>query len=393
MSRLELNFGKAFQSPAAAGEAVGPGFALQVSLQCDAGITILFGASGAGKTLTLDAVAGFYKPDKGRILLDDMILFDAASGVSLPPQRRSVGYVFQNYALFPHLTVEQNLAFGIQHLPPVERSRQIHEQLTRFGIEGKASRLPRELSGGEKQRASIARALICKPRLLLLDEPARGLDYPLRAEFYDILRQVRAEHQIPILLVTHDAEEAYLLADRMAVYESGGIRQWNSAEEIFQHPASPNIARLLGIANIFQGTIEALDPMAGTTHVRSASILLTLPYLPGRLRGDAISFCIRRELVRLHRAGAAPQGCVNLFPARLQAESHSPTVVRLALELEAGAGKPDAQESNAIKVEAEMRRQLYLEQQMIERRGWWVEIPPTAVHVFPASNSAPTAAS
>lgn len=393
MSRLELNIRRHFPASRTAGDSGGSGFLLDVSLQCEAGITILFGASGAGKTLALDAVAGFYRPDQGRILLDDQIMFDAASGVSLPPQRRNVGYVFQNYALFPHLTVEQNLAFGIQHLPPVERGRRIHEQMTRFGIADKAGRLPRELSGGEKQRASIARALICHPKLLLLDEPVRGLDYPLRADFYEILRQVREQHQIPILLVTHDADEAYLLADSMAVFEQGTIVQRAPSEEVFHRPVSGSVARLLGIGNVFQGSVESLDPMAGKTKVRIEALTLTLRYLPGLLRGDSIEFCVRRESVKLHHPESAPAGGINLLPARIRAASHSPTQVRLSMELEKPEKKSAPQDLPALRIEAEVSRERYQHLQMKDTRRWLVEIPADAAHIFPGKLPEPSAQS
>jgi molybdate transport system ATP-binding protein len=171
MSLLEF----AIQKRYAAGPSA-PGFELDVRLACDAGVTVLFGASGSGKTLTLEVLAGFLRPDRGRILLNDEILFDGESGVCLPPQRRGVGYVFQNDALFPHMTLEQNLAFGIARLPGLERHRRVRSMLERFGLTALASRRPHELSGGQKQRATIARALVTEPRLLLLDEPVRGFD-------------------------------------------------------------------------------------------------------------------------------------------------------------------------------------------------------------------------
>lgn len=386
MSRLELSIRRRFPGDEAGASPAGDGFCLNVTLQCDAGINILFGASGAGKTLTLDAIAGFYRPEEGRILLDDAILFDAASRVSLPPRRRNVGYVFQNYALFPHMTVEQNLAFGIQHLPPLERGRRIHEQITRFGIADKAARLPRQLSGGEKQRASIARALIGHPKLLLLDEPARGLDHPLRADFYNILRQVRQEHRIPILLVTHDADEAYLLADRVAVFERGAIVQCAPGEEVFQRPVNAGVARLLGIGNIFRGTVEALDPMAGTTRIRVGALTLTLPYLPGHLRGDEVEFCVRREHIRLHEPGAAQRHAGNFLPGLIVEEIHSPTHVRLNLELGGAEKKPAAVTTPPAFIEAEVTRQAFLQAEMKKHRQWIVEIPPDAAHVFSGSN-------
>jgi len=165
------------------------GFFLDVELEAGPGVTVLFGPSGAGKTLTLDSVAGFVRPDEGRILLDDGILFDGATGVHLPARVRRCGYVFQNYALFPHMTLRKNLEFAVENLPGLERRRKVNEMLDRFHLADVAGRRPYELSGGQKQRCSIARALVGSPRALLLDEPARGLDATLRDELYSVLRQ------------------------------------------------------------------------------------------------------------------------------------------------------------------------------------------------------------
>src|SRR5215471_4785123 len=177
------------------------GFMLDLEFQASAAVTVLFGPSGSGKTLTLDSVAGLVRPDEGRILLDDAILFDAASGVHLPPQSRQCGYVFQNYALFPHMTLRQNLTFAAERRPRLERHRQVNEMLERFRLTEAAGRRPHEVSGGQRQRCSIARALIAEPKLLLLDEPANGLDAPLRAELYEALRHAKEDFGTPMLLV------------------------------------------------------------------------------------------------------------------------------------------------------------------------------------------------
>src|SRR5271163_2343259 len=220
------------------------GFSLDVEFQAAAGVTVLFGPSGSGKTLVLDAVAGFVRPDEGRILLDDDLLFDGATGVHLPPQARNCGYVFQSYALFPHMTLRENLAFAAERRPRLERHRRVNEMLERFRLTEAAGRRPHELSGGQRQRCSIARALIGGPKLLLLDEPAQGLDAPLRAEFYETLRRVRADFQTPVLLVTHDLDECFELGDEMIVLREGKIVQTGAPREILDRPASLDVARL-----------------------------------------------------------------------------------------------------------------------------------------------------
>jgi len=199
------------------------GFTLNVEFEARPGVTALYGPSGSGKTLTLDTIAGFIAPDSGRILLNDRILFDSGAQVHLPPRDRQCGYVFQNHALFPHMTVRNNLAFAASRLPRLERHRRIAELLDRFRIADLAGRAPHELSGGQKQRASIARSLIAKPQVLLLDEPANGLDATLRADLHSLIREIRQSLAIPILLVTHNPEECFALADQVLIYDGGVI--------------------------------------------------------------------------------------------------------------------------------------------------------------------------
>src|SRR5579872_7501246 len=212
-------------------------FSLDLEFRAAAGITVLFGPSGAGKTLTLDSIAGFVRPDEGRVLVDDQILFDAASGVCLAPRARHCGYVFQNYALFPHMTLRKNLEFALDRSPRLERHKQVTRMLEQFHLTEVAGRRPHELSGGQKQRCSIARALIGAPKLLLLDEPARGLDAPLRAELYTVLRQVRADFGTPILLVTHDLDECFELGDEMLVLREGRLVQSGTPRKVLEQPA------------------------------------------------------------------------------------------------------------------------------------------------------------
>lgn len=360
----------------------GPGFELDVRFGLDSGVTVLFGASGSGKTLTLEALAGFLRPDHGRILLNDEILFDAESGVCLPPQRRGVGYVFQNDALFPHMTLEENLAFGIAGLPVLERHRRVHGMLERFGLAALASRRPHELSGGQKQRASIARALVTEPRLLLLDEPVRGFDYPLRQDFYEILRDVRQTYRIPILLVTHDVREGFELAAQMAVYEAGRIVQTGAPEEIFQHPRSASVARLFGITNIFSGTIETLDPSADTTCIRTEAFPVVVPYLPGRLKGDSVSFCIPQEHVQLLAGGESERARENSIATQVVEEILTPGTVRLHLRIAGAAGSSNGTRAAAEHLESELTRAAYKKLGVAKQKEWTVALPKAFIHVF-----------
>ncbi len=316
-------------------------FSLDVELETASGITVLFGPSGSGKTLTLDSIAGFARPDDGRIMLDDQILFDGQSGVHLPPQARRCGYVFQNYALFPHMTLRRNLEFAAERRPRLERHRKVNEMLERFHLTEVAGRRPHELSGGQKQRCSIARALIGAPRLLLLDEPARGLDAPLRAELYELLGQIRTDFQIPILLVTHDLDECFEMGDQMIVLREGRIVQYGSPKAVAERPASADVARLLGIFNLVPVEIAELDPQRNSSRLRFGECDLIGPYFPGRLRGDRVTLCIHPAVL-----GAGPRegklGC-NQIPARLLRAVELPGRVRLEFsgDLRAELSRPE----------------------------------------------------
>jgi molybdate transport system ATP-binding protein len=340
------------------------GFSLEIEFQAQAGVTALFGPSGAGKTLTLDAIAGFTRPDAGRILLDDQILFDAASHVNLRPQQRNCGYVFQNYALFPHMTLRKNLVFAAERQPRLERHRRVNEMLETFHLTEVSGRRPHEVSGGQKQRCSVARALIGSPRLLLLDEPARGLDALLRAELYSLLRTIRADFQIPILLVTHNLEECFELAEEMLVLREGRIVQSGEPRKILEQPANVEVARLLGITNLFETEITALDPGRNTSRLRFQDHELTGTYFPGRLLGDRVWLCVRAEELRVARQNGSRLE-LNQVPARLLRVSEKPQSVRLEF-------------SGDISVEIP-RQEFELQK---DNKDWLVEFPPEALRVL-----------
>ena len=335
-----------------------------MEFQADTGVTVLFGPSGSGKTLTLDAIAGFVRPDAGRILLDDVILFDGVSGLHVAPRLRGCGYVFQNYALFPHMTLRANLMFAADRLRRLERHRRVNEMLERFHLKDVAGRRPHEVSGGEQQRCSIARALIGGPKLLLLDEPARGLDAPLRTELYAVLRQVRDEFAVPILLVTHDLDECFALGDEMLVLREGRIVQSGPPRKVLDRPAGVEVARLLGIANLFEAEIAALDPGRNTSRLRVREFELNGPYFPGHLRGDRIWVCARAEELR-----ALPQNGSRIGPNQVPA-----SVVRAT------------ERAQAVRLEfvgefaVDIPREQYDRQK--DNKDWLVEFPPEALRVL-----------
>ncbi len=209
-------------------ESGGRRFTLDSRFVCEDDCVVLFGPSGSGKSLTLQALAGLLRPDAGRVVVNGRVLFDSARGVDLPARRREVGYVFQDFALFPHLTLAQNVAFGLKRsffglLGRAER-RLVEETLDLFGLLPLKDMPPRRLSGGQKQRAALARALVRRPKLLLLDEPFSALDQPLRARMRQELAAVRARFALPMLLVSHDLADAEAFADALAVYDQGAVR-------------------------------------------------------------------------------------------------------------------------------------------------------------------------
>ncbi len=346
------------------------GFVLDVELKAAAGVTVLFGPSGAGKTLTLDAIAGFVRPDEGRILLDDAILFDGATRVHLPPQERQCGYVFQNYALFPHMTLRENLEFAAERRPRLERHRRVNDLIEKFRLADVAGRKPHEVSGGQKQRCSIARALVGAPKVLLLDEPAQGLDAPLKADFYEVLQQVRLEFDTPILLVTHDLEECFALGDQMVILREGSVVQAGTPRQILDKPASIETAKLLGTHNLLQSEIRALDPGRNTSKLRVGEFEINGPYLPGHLIGDRVWLCVRPEDLAVKPRNGKPG--TNQVPAQLRSVNERPQFIRM--DFDGGEAIGD--------LTVELPRREYEALGGSDVREWVVEFPASAMSVL-----------
>lgn len=307
-----------------------PGFELNVNFTAGTGVTVLFGPSGSGKSLTLDLIAGFSRPDAGRVLLNDRLLADVGTGVALPPQQRGCGYLFQRPALFPHLTVRRNLALAAARLPKLERHRKVGQLLEIFRLGELAERRPAELSGGQRQRAAIARCLVVEPEILLLDEPSVGLDTALRHDFYDALAASQAEFAVPVLLVTHDLEEAFLLADQMLVLVGGRLVQTGTPRQILEQPASVVVAELLGLFNLLPAEIRHLDPGANRSRLRWNEVDLEGPYYPARLLGDRVTVCVRRdEILASPKMGKVEKGTLVM---NLESASETPRSALLHFE-------------------------------------------------------------
>jgi molybdate transport system ATP-binding protein len=221
------------------------GFFLDVSWEMDNDLTVLFGYSGAGKSMTLQMIAGLMEPDEGIVVSDGRVFFDSSSNINIPPQERSIGYVFQDLALFPHMTVAQNIQYGGNGLPKNEKNRLAAEMIEQFRLQGLENKLPSEVSGGQKQRVAFARALMRKPAMLLLDEPFSALDNPLRLEMRGLLKEIRSKFNIPVVLVTHDITEALTMADRLIVYSGGKVVQSGAPKEIYLNPATAEVMHLV----------------------------------------------------------------------------------------------------------------------------------------------------
>ena len=300
------------------GKKLASGFSLDVEFTVPPGVTALYGAAGSGKTPILEALAGFATPDSGRILMDDVLLFDAAARVSVPPHRRGCGYVAQRDALFPHRTLRQNLAFAAHRSPRVERARRVAEAMERFELGSAAAKHPGELTPPENLRGAIARALLAAPKLLLLDE--RGIGETL-------LRTVREAFPWPILMVTNDLDLCCAAAERLMLLHAGRIVQTGAPRSVVERPESVDAARVLGIPNIFECTVAALDPGRNSSRLDFPGFAINGPYVPGHFRGDRVSVAVRPEDLRVH-AGEG-EACDNAVPAELERVSRGVRTVRM----------------------------------------------------------------
>ncbi len=295
-------------------------FTLDVAFQAAPGFTILFGPSGAGKTTLVDCVSGLAQPDSGRIAINGRVLFDAAERVHLPVAKRRLGYVFQTPSLFPHMTVEQNVQYGLAHLPAADRTARASIILQAFRIAHLAGRSARDISGGESQRAVLARTLVTDPEVLLLDEPLAALDAPTKAKIIDDLREWNRAHRIPILYVTHSREEVFALGERVIVLDAGRIVAQGTPHEVMTAPLLETVAQLAGFENIFDATVEAVHPERGTMVCRIAGdrgpVLLETPLVRADV-GATMRIGIRAGDILL--ATSLPQGLSarNVIPGRI----------------------------------------------------------------------------
>ncbi len=278
----------------------GQGPVIDVHFRATEGITVLFGASGAGKTSILRAVAGIIDPDQGRISLGGTLFFDSASGCRLPMRKRRVGYVFQNHRLFPHLSALHNVLYGARPdagRAPRERAREL---LALLGIEKTADRHPDQLSGGEQQRVALARALAADPAIMLLDEPLSAVDVATRSLLVEEIAAIQEKSGIPFVYVTHNHTEAIRLGRQMLVIDEGRIVQEGPPLEIFNAPRTAPVARVVGAENIFVGRVLEHQPEDGITAIELGSCRIEAAY-NGLPPGSRVTLGIRSEDILVAR--------------------------------------------------------------------------------------------
>jgi len=332
-------------------------FLLEVAFHTAPGFTILFGPSGAGKTTLLDCVAGLTSPDSGRVSIGERVLFDSAAPINIPAATRHIGYVFQNLALFPHMTVEQNVSYGLTHLPASERRRRAAAILQGFRIAHLVGRGVRDISGGESQRTALARTLVTDPEVLLLDEPLAALDSPTKSHIIDDLREWNRTHGIPILYVTHSREEVFALGERVIILDAGRIAAQGTPHEVMTAAMQETVAQLAGFENVFDAVVEAVHPGRGTMTCRisgeNGPLVLETPLVRGGV-GAPLRVGIRAGDILLATSAPIGLSARNVIPGRIvsldqrdvivcarvkcraEMEVHLTLAARDSLQLEAG---------------------------------------------------------
>ncbi len=282
---------------------------LAVTLDCARGeVLALVGPSGSGKSTILRTIAGIYMPARGRVDVGGETWLDTATGLRRVARERSVGFVFQNYALFPHLSAIDNVIQAMGHVPGAQRRERAQGLLERTNLGGLETRRPAQLSGGQQQRVAVARALARDPKVLLLDEPFSAVDQVTREKLYEELATLRADLNIPVILVTHALHEASMLADRMSILHHGTTLQTDTAQEVMTRPSSPLVARLIGIKNIFEADVVDHDQERNLTHIRWFGMTFEARLAPQFAAGARVAWCVPSSHIVLHRRDRPSRG-------------------------------------------------------------------------------------
>jgi molybdate transport system ATP-binding protein len=305
-------------------------FTLEADVEIHGRVTAIFGPSGAGKTTLLDLVAGLRPADSAFIQMDDRILTDTSRRIFVPSRNRGIGYVPQDLALFPHLSVRQNLLYGQKSGAGANSSLTLNRVVDVLEIRPLVQRRVTDLSGGEKQRVAIARALLSSPRLLLLDEPLASLDAPLRARIIPYLARIRDEFRVPMLYVTHDRFETLALADEMVVLVHGKVAQTGPVQELFNRPASPDVAGVLAVETVLNGHIERIENGLATVAVGTVKLAAVDPNLPADTQ--AVYACVRAENVVILKGAAVSNSARNHLSGIVRSLANDGPLMRVELD-------------------------------------------------------------
>jgi molybdate transport system ATP-binding protein len=332
---------------------------------------VLFGPSGAGKSLSLAAIGGLVTPDAGRIAIGSRVLFDSEGGINLPPQQRQIGLVRQELALFPHLTVEENIAYGLFQEPRARVKTKVQEFLRLTNLDGLGLRRPEELSGGQQQRVALARALAIKPSLLLLDEPFSALDRPTRMQLRAELKSLQRQLFTTLLFVTHDLGEAYVLADYLAVMDRGSILQCDVPERVLGAPQTLRVAQVVGIKNILSGVVLS------ESRVRVGTRELQAP-AEAYVKGMRVFICLRPERITLVRKERPPADLPNIIEGELIAEESDGANVILFFRALDARLLPD----RPFDLEIDTPVYVYERLNLAAERRWTISIKPSMMHLI-----------
>jgi len=352
-------------------------FELAPSFSAGDELVVLCGPSGSGKSLTLQAIAGIVRPHAGRITIGDRVLYDSAAAVDVPIQGRRVGYVPQGYALFPHLSVAENIGFGLQNTDRAGRRSAVESLTAATGLSGMNDRRPHQLSGGEQQRVALARALACGPRILLLDEPFSALDTAIRAELRDVIVSLHESRGIPTLVVTHDLADAFSLGGRVIVVEHGRVLQQGTREDIFYRPATRRIAELVGTRNVLPMTVQGWSE--GVIHLdwagrAIAAAIYASHAAPPLAPGQPVEASVRPTQIMIRRPGDTFEGRVNVFAAKIAHEIMGAETYRIFVKLPGSAAGED--------LEIDLPAYTYFRLGLDHDKDIEISIRPEAVHII-----------
>lgn len=346
------------------------GFHLKTTFQASGDVVGLLGASGSGKSMTLRCIAGLEKPTRGRIVLNNRVLYDSEKKIDLPAQKRKAGFLFQHYALFPHMTVAQNISFALEGISRRQREDTVRDMLSRMHLEGLENRYPSQLSGGQQQRVALARALAIDPEVLLLDEPFSALDNHLRSRMESQLLETLAAYRGVTLFVSHNMEEAYRICDKLVVISEGMVSAAGPKEEIFRSPPTLPAAQLTGCKNILparpdgQGGIEATD---------WGCRLKTETMLPSQ-----VSYVgIRARHILQVESGCGRENVFPCHPVKILEGPHSVTVY---VVLETGNPEIQAGDQQCIHWEVSKDRWSNLKDHPLP---WHIELHPAKLFIIP----------